>query len=336
MIRLELVQDCREEVWDDLVATHKEGTIFHTWAWMQIIEKIKQARKLPVGIYEGATLVGVLPLFRLQRGPWTVLASPLGGVGYGGPLVEAAYWPEMAAQLDDLLRRFAASYIEFRLPYDAPPLALGEHRYTVQALQTIVLSLAPGVQELWRNLKGSCRTSVRRARKEGVQIVEATGKNFLDVYYEMAVDTFGKSGRLPPLSKQDYATAWDILRPHERIKVLLAQHENQTVAGAIFLLFNQKAFYWDGASFRAHYRLSPNNLLHWALIEWAAGNGLQQYDMLGANIPSIARFKKSFGGEYHSYIYAYKDATLPVYVGRQLYHRFSPWIRKVKLRLGFA
>jgi lipid II:glycine glycyltransferase (peptidoglycan interpeptide bridge formation enzyme) len=106
------------------------------------------------------------------------------------------------------------------------------------------------------------------------------------------------------------------------------------VAGGIFLQFCNRVYYWDGASFQAHYRLAANNLLHWHLIEWGASNGMTQYDMLGANITSIASFKQSFGGELRTYTYAYKDTTLLAYIGRRLYLWLVPQIRHVQFRLG--
>jgi hypothetical protein len=333
MIRLELLENCDEQVWDDLVATFEGGTIFHTLAWMRVIEKLYRAERLPFGIFDGSDLIGVLPLFRTRRGPLTVLASPLGGVGYGGPLAGKSHYRAVIEQLDSLLKRCGADYLEFRSLERLAPATLADRQYTVQELQTYVLSLDQSPQEMWANLKGECRTAIRKAWKANVDIVEATDKDFLDVYYEMAEDTYSKANRPPPLSLQDYSAVWNVLRPYDRIRVLLARHEGQVVAGGIFLHFSNKVYYWDGASFRVYYRLNANNLLQWALIEWGANNSLTEYDFMGANIPSITRFKKSFGGELRTYTYAYKDATLGAYLGRRLYLWLVPRIQRVRFRL---
>lgn len=333
MIGLELLDNCDEQVWDDLVATFEGGTIFHTWAWLRVIEKLHGAEKLPFGIFDGADMIGVFPLFRLRRGPLTILASPLGAVGYGGPLVSQAHYKVVIEQLDSLLKRCGADYFEFRSLERLAAAILSDQRYTVRELQTFVLSLDQGPQRLWSNLKSECRTAIRKARKNNVEIVEATDKRFPDIYYEMAKDTYSKANRRPPLSQEDYNTVWDLLRPFDRVKVLLARHESQVIAGGIFLHFADKVYYWDGVALQRGYSLRPNNLLHWTLIEWGASNGLTHYDMLGANIPSIARFKKSFGGELRTYTYAYKDVTLPAYIGRRLYLWLVPQIRRIQFRL---
>jgi hypothetical protein len=330
---LELLENCDEQTWDEMVASFEIGTIFHTFAWMQVIEKLRGAEKLPFGIFEGSNLIGIFPLFRQRRGPLTILASPLGGVGYGGPLVSRTYYRAVLEQLDNLVKCFKADYIEFRSLEALAPTLLTDRHDIVQEPQTYVLALNRPPQELWRSLKSECRTAIRKAQKCNVEIVEATDTSFLDVYYEMVKDTYHKSNRLPPLSRQDYATVWDILKPYERIKVLLAKHQGQVIAGAIFLHFHDKIYYWDGVAFRAYYSLRPNNLIHWTLIEWGARSGLTQYDMLGANIPKIANFKKSFGSELQAYTYTYKDATWQAYLGRRLYLWLAPQLQRVQLRL---
>jgi CelD/BcsL family acetyltransferase involved in cellulose biosynthesis len=333
MIRLELLDDCDEQAWDDLVATFEGGTIFHTLAWMRVIEELKRAEKLPFGIFDGADMVGVLPLFRVRRGPLMILASPLGSVGYGGPLVGRLHHQAVMAQLDGLLKHIRVDYVEFRSTEEWDPTLLFDRNYTVRELQTHVLSLDRDPEELWSSLSRTCRKSVRKARKSDVEIVEATDNSFLDVYYAMSKDTYRKSSRLPPLSLQDHVMVLDTLRPYDRVKVLLARHGEQVIAGIIVLCSRGKIYGWDAAALQSHYGLCPNNLLHWSLIEWGASNGFSEYDMMGANIPSIARFKRSFGGELQSYTYAYKDVTLPAYVGRRLYRWLVPQIRRIKFRL---
>ncbi len=334
MVQLVLLDDKDEHVWDDLVASFETGTVFHTLAWMRVVEKLHHAEMMPFGIFDGSDLVGVFPLFRARRGPLTVLASPLGGVGYGGPLVDRSYYNAVIDQLDSVLTRYNTDYIEFRSLDSLASFA--DAGYTVREFHTIVVSLEQTLEQLWANAKGVCRTAVRRARKSDVEIVEAKDKSFLHVYYDMAVDTYAKSNRPPPHSREDYGAVWDILRPYGRLKVLLAQHEGRVIAGAIFLRFHDRLYYWDGAAYRAYYRLRPNNLLHWTLIEWGASNGLREYDMLGANIPSIARFKKSFGGDLRAYTYAHKETTVWARVGRRLYLRLVPQIRRFQDKIWLA
>jgi hypothetical protein len=116
----------------------------------------------------------------------------------------------------------------------------------------------------------------------------------------------------------------------------LAKYEDQVIASAIVLPFQNKLYGWDRVGFRAYYPLNPNNLLDWTLIEWGASNGLMEYDMMGANIPSITLFKLSFGGELRTYIDVHKEATWRACVGRRFYLLLMPHIRRVQFKLRSA
>ncbi len=184
---------------------------------------------------------------------------------------------------------------------------------------------------------------MRRARKKEVVIREAQDKSYLDAYYDMALDTYAKSNRLPPVSRQEYEMVWDRLHPRGMLKVLLATHQEQILAGVTLLQFGGRIYYWDGAAYRRFYQFNANNLLHWTAIEEAAAEGMTAYDMLGANIPSIARFKKSFGGDLVPYTLARKDLSQRAQLGRQLYFWVAPrmrraqfWIQARREQLGEA
>jgi hypothetical protein len=333
MVHLELLDDQYAQVWDKLVAQLEGGTVFHTWAWMRAVEKVKQAEKLPVGIFDGTELVGVLPFFRVHRGPLTVLASPLGELGYGGPLVKKSCHHSIFGQMDKLLEQWKADYVEIRSLQPSTSRGLADRGYTVQELQTYVLCLNLPLQQIWGSLKGRCRTAIRKARKNGVQIEEVTDKSFLDIYYEFVKDTYSKSRRPPSYARQDYGIVWDILKPHDAIKVWLAKYEGRTIAGAIVLCSHGRLYGWDRAGLRAYYPLNPNNLLDWAIIEWGARNGMIEYDMMGANVPNIASFKKSFGSQLRTYSYASKDVNWRAYLGRRFYLWLKPLVRRVRFKL---
>ncbi len=115
---------------------------------------------------------------------------------------------------------------------------------------------------------------------------------------------------------------------------MLARKDNDIVAGAIILCFNRHLYFWDGVSFRKFYHLAPNNLLHWNVIEWGFENGMTQYDMMGANIPNIARFKMSFGAHKQSYVLAHKGFTWRASIEKQLRKYVVPQLRRFQVPIS--
>ncbi len=336
MLRLEPWDNAEATRWDEIVASFDEGSAYHSWAWMEAVARLKNARMMPLGIWHESELVGVLPTFLIRRGPLRQISCCPGGTGYGGPLVREAYQQPFAEQVDALWRTLRADFVEFHSQQPLPQLALAAQRYEVQEFQTIVLSLAPGPEAIWARIDGDCRTGVRKARKSGITVSEATDDSFLDAYYEMSKETWSKSNRPPVYSRRDLGVVWDTLRPHNRIHAFAAWLEGRMIAAAFVLCFNQRLYGLDRAGLREHYRLKPNNLIDWTMIEWAASQGIRSLDMMGANIPGIAQYKSAYGGELRTYIAVRKDLTLAGQVGRWLYLWLVPRWRRLNCSLQRA
>jgi len=333
MLRLEPWDNAEATRWDEIVASFAEGTAYHSWAWLEATAKLKSARMMPLGIWDGSELAGILPAFLIRRGPLRQISCCPGGAGYGGPLVRAAYQQPFAAQMDALWRTLRADFVEFHSQQPLPRAALDGRRYEIQEFQTIVISLEPGPEALWAQLDGDCRTGVRKARKSGITVSEATDDSFLDAYYEMSKETWGRSNRPPVYSRRDLSTIWDALRPHKRVRAFAAWLEGRMIAAALVLCFNGRLYGLDRAGLREHYRFKPNNLIDWTIIEWAALQGMRSLDMMGANIPGIAQYKSVYGGQTQSYLAVRKDMTYAGQIGRRFYLWLVPRWRRIEFSL---
>ena len=251
-----------------------------------------------------------------------------------GPLVKPAHLPLTLQALDKVLRDWKVDHIEIAFPTllddIAPELRLG---YSVEACKALVVHLAGRTaDQIWHSLSSSCRRAVRKAEAARVEVVEAQDMHFLDEYYEMCKQVYRGSGRPPHLSKKFYAAAWQTLAWRGRIKALLAVHADEVLAGGIFLLYSKTAYYLSGASHPQSRQLRPNNLLQWRFIEWAAGQGYGLYDMGGAVVPGITRFKLSFGGEFLPYTRVYRANSALARLGRVVYRHAIPLWRRLLAR----
>lgn len=95
-------------------------------------------------------------------------------------------------------------------------------------------------------------------------------------------------------------------------------------------------YFLDGASLREYQKLRANNLIQWHIISWAASNGLRTYDMVGANIPSIARFKRGFGGIEVQYPYFQMARGFLGKIGYRLYQRYRPVLKRLEVVSKFS
>lgn len=323
-----MLDDGERTAWDDIVRASPYGTIFHTFAWMNILERQYNVQKMPIGIFENEDLIGVFPTFLQKKGLFDLLISPLheAATPYGGPVVEPDKLNDVLEAFDKYSKR--ADYYDITL---SPEYELRENLLNgieCKERHTYVLNLARPVEAIWASLNKKCRNAVRKAEKSDVTIVEGHSKTDLDAFWKMTDITFQKWGTKSPISIDYTRAVFDALFPPGQLKLVFAEHEGKQIGGAIFLCFADRIYYWQGASYPEYYQYAPNNLIQWHIITWALKNGFVKYDMLGANIPSIAKFKSSFGGDLINYFYIQKSHSSVAGAGRRAYVWWRKNVRK--------
>ncbi|MFH2062539.1 MAG: peptidoglycan bridge formation glycyltransferase FemA/FemB family protein, partial [bacterium] len=95
------------------------------------------------------------------------------------------------------------------------------------------------------------------------------------------------------------------------VRLFLAEHDGQPLAGALVSGFGDMATYLHGASSSEKRELMAPHQLHWQIMLWAKQAGFRKYDFWGvapegaaADHPwaGVTRFKLGFGGERKSYV----------------------------------
>ena len=327
MIELKILEENELKEWNEIVKESPYGTIFHTLEWMEILAKIFKVEELHLGIYKNNELIGVFPAFLQRKGIFKLITSPLreAATPYGGPLIKENLLKGVFLAFDKFTKSIGYVDVTFSPKMDLNGKILRSSNYEERF--TYILNLDQGIDDIWKNLNKKCRNMIRKAEKSAVEIIEGDKKECLEEYYKMVEDTYKKSNIKPPISMKYYKTLFGVLYPNN-LKVIFAKYDGKFVAGAIFPYFDNRIYYWDGASYQEYNKVAPNNLIQWHLIEWAVENGFTVYDMIGANIPSIAKFKASFGGDMVKYFYVYKFNSVMAKYGRKAYIWWRKNIRK--------
>lgn len=316
--------------WDSLVDALPGATLFHRSTWLHLIERHFAARWRKMVFSHGDRLVGLLPLLEAKRGPLKLGCSPLSGQAtpYLGPLVEAGYAAEAAGCLDQGLRDRGYDYVEMAFWGVAQAEAYRNLGFEVEVHQTRQIDLTLGADTLWQQLR--CRSQVRKALRSGISVREVALPAYEQAYRSLALDTYAHQGRLPPVPRLMIVDVWQTLHPSGQARLWVAELEGEPIAGVMMLYHNGQAYYWDAVAKRATLGLRPANLLLWHTIEAAANAGYTTYDLVGANVPSIARFKAGFGGGLDDYLYVHRPYTLLAKAGRLAYQKGAPLVRRTK------
>jgi len=184
--------------------------------------------------------------------------------------------------------------------------------------------LLAGMNQLWRR-------NIKRAAKEGVEVTVG-GREALAAFHPIYVETAHRDGFTPrPLDY--FQTMIDVLnaeRP-DRMRVYLAHHDGDLVAGTTFVRVNDHAWYSYGASTAAKRDVRGSNAIQWQMIKDARDAGCSVYDLRGVteNVEAdsheigLIQFKVGTGGAIVEYP---GEWSLPI--NRLLYKGFDAYLAR--------
>ena len=182
---------------------------------------------------------------------------------------------------------------------------------------TVLVNLAPSLDEISASLNQKARHAINRASRDGVTVkaVDFTANNtrlMYDLLVETAAGRFEQSIR----PYDYYYRFWSNFYYTDRGSLFFAYFDGQVVSAAFAMYLGQKSTYKDGASLRDKQVYGASHLLQWEIMKWMKERGVTQHDLCGSP-PSnrindtthphhgIGRFKTSFNKEITDYIGAY-------------------------------
>ena len=189
--------------------------------------------------------------------------------------------------------------------------------YAVHVRQEWILDLRPDEKDILAGMKEKWRYNVRLAARKGVTVRRGEGQADLDTFYRI-YETTSERDQFFIHDKHHYEDVMRLYGADDRAALLLAEYENQAIAGIIVLRYGRWSWYMYGASSNQYRNLMPNHLLQWTGMQWAKSQGCWYYNFRG--IPDILEegqelwgvyvFKRGFGGypmrflETHDLVYS--------------------------------
>ncbi len=298
---IQQIEPSRYAEWDEWVGAQPGATCYQLACWAEVAKEYRlTAIMLGSRPYAGGPLRGVLPVFVVPRPFRRYLTT--GIFGAYGPLLadddETRLELVMAAR--HLTERLHGRYFHFKGLGDAAPPPTLVRR---DVWQTAMLSLDGGPTQVWARFKSSIRAAVRQARRAG--LVLRTGPQLLPAFYDVLAANMRRKGS--PIYGMGFMRA--LLRGFgSRADILTLWLGERPIAGALVLAHAGVAYVPFASSRAEHFRLRPNNLLYWHVIEHACAAGLDTLDFGSSLIGSSTfAFKLHWGAEPRplpSYVYA--------------------------------
>lgn len=172
-----------------------------------------------------------------------------------------------------------------------------------QRNETITIHVGNGLAEVWDNLKSPCRSRIRKAQRVGlsacVRRASAEDLHGGSPFRTLYAQTMHRVGAAPDYVFADaYYTA---LRNGVGSNLMIAQvrePDGEVVAAALVLVHRERVHYHLAGSDKSAGAGCANNLLIWAILQWAVENGRSVMHFGGGVRPgdTLFRFKSTFGG----------------------------------------
>jgi CelD/BcsL family acetyltransferase involved in cellulose biosynthesis len=222
---------------------------------------------------------------RLVSLPFSDRADPL--------VADCATWPSL---VDDALHTDAPLEIrclDGAVPTADPRLArVGEAAWHGTPLR------AP-LPEIYRSISSAARRNIAAADRNGVHVEATTGLEAVRVYHRLHVALRKHKYRLLAQPVALFERIWQEFSVYDGIVTLLARVNEEPVAGAVYLVWNDVLYYKFGASLAGGLPLRPNDALAWAALRWATERGLRLLDWGLSDLgqPGLVAYKRKWASE---------------------------------------
>ncbi|MGB9691205.1 MAG: GNAT family N-acetyltransferase [Candidatus Sumerlaeaceae bacterium] len=302
------IENHERDTWDEFVMRSRQGTLFHTSGWCETLRRaLAPAEPVILGCFEGSDLVGGCVFLERERFGMRTAVTPL-LTPYSGFLSE----PPLAEKLSDNVSREHAileALCAYLLDsYTYLNLVLAPHLEDIRPLQQAGFNISPrftyylnmrlSAEEHWRRFDGSARRQIKKAER---QQWELSSRLPLDLAYELFAGNFARRGESCPVSYELFIAAAEHRGP-DRLREVFAVWHGERLAGFVVVLGYNRTLYYALAAHDAEYLShGVSSFLVWEIIKRYSGVEWFTFDFVGANIPSIARFKENFNPRLQLY-----------------------------------
>ncbi len=292
--------------WDTYVASHRDATAYHLWAWRTIFHEAFGHSSHYLVARRHGRVVGGLPIVAFRSRLFGDFGVSLPFVNYGGVVVDDTQ--AAAALVDEAVRwarRERLSHVELRhlLPR-AMPWPAKRHKVAMW------LPIGPDETAAWARLDRKVRNQVRKAEKAGLR-TEIGGLELVNAFYQVFSTNMRDLGT-PVYGRTFFETVMRSLPDSTRVFVVWL--DQTPIAAAVTIRWRGTVEVPWASSLRAHNDKAPNMLLYWTMLKAAMAQGAERFDF-GRSTPDEGtfHFKRQWGATPHPLVWEYAglDGGLP-------------------------
>ena len=172
------------------------------------------------------------------------------------------------------------------------------HGFRASGGVTYRLEDLSSVDEIWRGLRENIRREVRKAERQ-LTIVDDLG---VDRFLETAALTFGRQSMASPIDSRLMHRIDEAAGRRNQRRILFAVDDHHRVHAAVYLVWDERVFYYLAGGADADLRTSgASSLAMWTAIRHAAEVSAC-FDFEGSMSEPIERYFRAFGARQVPYL----------------------------------
>ena len=327
--------------WENFVKSNKESTFLHSWNWGEF-NKNTGEKIWRLGIFDNEKISAVALVIKVNARRGSFLFVP------HGPVISAKFNVQRSEllkllfdYLKDIGKKEKVSFVRISpiLDKNLENLEIfksyGFKNAPIHMMHyetTLILDISKREDEILKAMRKTHRNLIRRATKDGVEIIQSTEEKYLKAFYDIHMETVQRH-KFVPFSYDYIKSEIDTFKNDNQISIFSAKYNEKIISSAIVLFYGNQAFYHHGASSSEYNKIPSSYLNLWHAIKEAKARGIEIFNFYGIvddkpNNPwsDLSKFKKGFGG-YKKNILHCQDLPL-----NQKYFMtyFIELIRKIK------
>ena len=311
IVELDPTADADE--WNRYVERSTETTPFYrTEALERQAEETGTTIHLLVG-FKGQEAVGLFPVFALDKWALTAVFSPAPyawSCSLGPARVNAAKLTQRKADrrnrrfiegslewIDEALSPVYSKFVTTEFD-DVRPFMWNE--YDVEPLFTYVVDLHGTESQLLERFSSDARSNVRNAPVDEYVVEEGDGDD-VEAIVEQVAARYASQGRPFHLSPAYARSLFEVL-PAGSIRPYVCRVDGEFTGGILVVESDRTRYRWQGGvKIDADVDFSINDILDWHVMKDGLQDGIERYDLVGAGVPSINRYKAKFDPQLETY-----------------------------------
>ena len=327
--------------WENFVQLEKESTFLQSWNWGEF-NKNTGEKIWRLGIFDNEELLAVTLVIRVNARRGSFLFVPQGSIISQKSKVKSQKLLELF--FDHLKGLGKAEKVGFvRI---SPILENTEENleifkqagfknapiHMMHPELTWVLDITKSEDEIMKGMRKTHRNLIRRAIKDGVEIIKSTEEKYLKAFYDIHAETV-KRHKFVPFAYEYIKNEIEAFKGDDQIEIFSAIYDGKIISSAVVVYYGNQAFYHHGASSSEYMKIPSSYLNLFEAIKEAKTREKTIFNFYGIveNKPKhpwsgLSKFKKGFGG-YQKELLHCQDLPLNQ---KYLLTYFVETLRKIK------